>query len=162
MWLFVGLGVLVWCFLHALVSWFGVLQCVQYTLSLLHSCDLDVHIWSMWDCFFCLMSFASCCESCYDQRVWMYMSGSLCMWVHLSCCCISMVCCDLLHRLCWSQTDPLGQILLLGLLSHSLGVCTDHWFDLVCGAVLLFLIVSNWHAGTHCEEVEVRPICLSR
>ena len=37
MWLFVGLGVLLWCFLHALVSWLGVLQCVQKTLSLLHS-----------------------------------------------------------------------------------------------------------------------------
>ena len=29
MWLFVGLGVLLWCFLHTLVSWFVVLQIVQ-------------------------------------------------------------------------------------------------------------------------------------
>ena len=33
-WLFVRLRVLLWCFLHALVSWFAVLQCVQKTLSL--------------------------------------------------------------------------------------------------------------------------------
>ena len=34
MWLFVGLLVWLWCFLHALVSWFAVLQCVQKTLFL--------------------------------------------------------------------------------------------------------------------------------
>ena len=37
MWLPVGLGVLLWYFLQALMSWFGLLQCVQKTLSLLHS-----------------------------------------------------------------------------------------------------------------------------
>ena len=37
MWLPLGLGVLLWNFLQALMSWFGLLQCVQKTLSLLHS-----------------------------------------------------------------------------------------------------------------------------
>ena len=36
MWLPVGLGVLLWNFLQALMLWFGLLQCVQKTLSLLH------------------------------------------------------------------------------------------------------------------------------
>ena len=48
------------------------------------SCDLVLHIWSMWGHFYCLKSLVSCCENHYNRMVWLYMSGGLCMWLYLS------------------------------------------------------------------------------
>ena len=92
--------------------------CRRLFICRLLLCDLVLHILSMCFNFLCLKSSVSCCGSHYNRLVWLCILGRSYVWLYLFHCCISMGHYDLLHWLYWLQTDLLGQILLLGLLSH--------------------------------------------